>query len=299
MAIAARRKLGIAASLLLEQIETAARPIVTEFELSLLVERARKNSKAYKLRLRADRTFFQDLRTLKKNLTASRKLVMDSDYRQRSIFSVLTIPDLPAEDIVCLADPLAYVSHMSAMQRWGLTNRVSRALQISQPKLSLALGCLNDIQKAAGVDTETWPVKLKQVRHPHLVRKMSVSVYKSEHVGVARISPGSFTRVATVGQVFADMVQEPDLCGGMSHVLEVWDEHASLYLPLLLEGVDAYCSDLGKRRAGYILAERLQLNHPVMEEWKLKSILGAGGKLDPSKESGSQTSKAWNLSINV
>ena len=126
-----------------------------------------------------------------------------------------------------------------------------------------------------------------------------MQVYNTERSGVSRISPGSFTRVASIGQIFADMMQAPDLCGGMSHVLSVWDEHAAAYLQLILDTVDSYCSDLGKRRAGYILEERLKMSHPLVDKWKSIVFLDAGGKLDPSKEYGIQTSEKWNLAINV
>lgn len=46
------------------------------------------------------------------------------------------------------------------------------------------------------------------------------------------------------------MLQEPDYCGGFSHVLEVFTEYAGHYLPVILKSID-------KVRAGYILQERL------------------------------------------
>jgi hypothetical protein len=298
-AFTTRRTLTKAGKYLLEQLEADGRPVFSDFQLSILVSEARASSKQEKLRMKADHSLIQDFRGLKKNLIASSKVASDQDYRQSAILRLITIPDRAAEDIVCLADPLAYISHLSAMQRWGLTLRVGKHLQISSPRKAIAKTYLDEMMEDAGVDPTTWPIKLDLVEHPNMVRKMPVTLYRSEKLGVSRLSSGSFVRVASVGQTFADMVQEPDLCGGMSHVIEVWEEHAATYLNLIVAAVNSFCSDLGKSRAGYLLEEKLKLSHPLINKWRETSLSGAFRKLDPAKEYSAQTSKSWNLSINV
>jgi hypothetical protein len=294
-----RKTLSVAGAYVLRQVEAAGKPVLSDFHFSLFVARAREVSKIEKLRLRDGQTLLQDFNRLKKNLIASSKIASDPDYRKTSICRVLSIPDLSAEEVICLVDPLAYISHLSAMQRWGLTLRVSKSVLISQPNLTLASGRLREMMEQSGVDFQSWPIHLSQVQHPHCVRKMPVSVNVTERFGISNNSPGSFSRVASVGQTFADMVEAPDLCGGMIHVLNAWESHAALYLPMIVEAVDTFCGDLGKSRAGYILDERLGLGHPLIAKWKANSIFGDRRKLDPSRAYGLNTSRTWNLSINV
>ena len=49
---------------------------------------------------------------------------------------------------------------------------------------------------------------------------------------------GEETRITSVGQTFADMITEPGLCGGMRHVLDVWERDADQWLPEIVEAVD-------------------------------------------------------------
>ena len=51
----------------------------------------------------------------------------DEDYGSRLI-RVLVVPEQSTEEVVCIADPLCYASHLSAMHRWGLTDRSSKVL---------------------------------------------------------------------------------------------------------------------------------------------------------------------------
>lgn len=52
----------------------------------------------------------------------------------KTVFSILgKDEDTPAEPIVCRIDPFAYLSHLSAMEFYGLTDRISQTLYASSP----------------------------------------------------------------------------------------------------------------------------------------------------------------------
>ena len=110
---------------------------------------------------------------------------------------------------------------------------------------------------------------------------------------------GTEMRMSTVGQTFLDMLQRPDLCGGMSHVLDVWEEHASTFLDEIASTVDRTAKALVKSRAGYILDERLGLHHPCIERWKTLGQRGGSRKLDPTRDFAPAFSGTWMISLNV
>ena len=55
------------------------------------------------------------------------------DFRPNTVFQLLGHPTyLPAE-LACLVDPFAYVSHLSAIEHYGLTDRFPAVLYLSTP----------------------------------------------------------------------------------------------------------------------------------------------------------------------
>jgi predicted transcriptional regulator of viral defense system len=291
------RKLTRASDYALAMLSASSKPIFSDFELFSIVHAAR-NSES-KLGFRKDNTLKESFESVRRNLRAAGAVTKDPDYVKSPIWRNMNVPNLPAEDIVCLADTTACVSHLSAMQRWGLTDRSPRALIITQPERAAAMPVLFAIMQAAQLGEPPSPVALKPIRHPTTVRNRPLEVVTSKILGRSRVSRGTFTRVATIGQTFLDMVQNPELCGGMSHVLDVWEEHARVYVDEIVEALDECHSDVAKSRAGYIFQERLGIKSPKIEKWKLTSRMGTNRKLDPNKEASLVRSLAWNLDLNV
>jgi predicted transcriptional regulator of viral defense system len=95
------------------------------------------------------------------------------------------------------------------------------------------------------------------------------------------------------------MLQKPAICGGMAHVIEVWQEHAAIYLNEIVTSIDKATSGLVKSRAGYLLEVKMGLRHEMIEKWKLLGQRGSSRKLDPSKPFASTFSETWMISINV
>ncbi len=239
-----------------------------------------------------------DYDRLRRMLQVAGVIGADRDYGSRLI-RVLPVPDFAAEDIACLVDPTCHVSHLSAMQRWGLTDRSPRALSLTRPERKTAQDRLRAYREEVLEDGEANPFTLRIVKHPTRVRRRPVKVHESKAAGASVRVAGTATRLSTIGQTFLDTVQSPQSCGGMAHVLDVWEEHAATYLEEIVAAVDAAPSRLVKGRAGYILEEHLRLRHDAVEAWKALGQRGSSRKLDPTREFASKFSETWMLSLNV
>ena len=170
---------------------------------------------------------------------------------------------------------------------------------LARPDRNTARKALETYRNRALGNGEFNPFPIRLVQHPARVRRRPISVHTSNTVRGFVGIPDTETRLSTVGQTFLDMIQAPQLCGGMSHVLDVWEEHVKTYLPEVVDAVGSSPSQIVKSRAGYIIEERLKLRHPSVEAWKALGQQGGSRKLDPAREFASTFSETWMLSINV
>ena len=143
-----------------------------------------------KLYLRRDAPERDDIARFRAILKTAGVIANDRDYGSR-VIRVLSVPDLPAEDIVCLVDPTCYVSHLSAMQRWGLTNRTPRGLALTRPNRKTAATALRAHMNEAMNEAETNPYPLTLVQHPHRVRRRDVTMYESKTAGACMTNRGT------------------------------------------------------------------------------------------------------------
>ena len=283
---------------LAELLEENGKPVLTQFDFFQIVRKMYRDHGARKLYLRSNAPAKDDYIRIVADLKKTAVVAADRDYGKR-VIRVLAVSDLPAEDIVCLVDPTCYVSHLSAMQRWGLTDRRPDALALTRPDRRTATQRIqNYMRKALGED-ETTPLPLRIVGHPERVRRRAVRVHESKAAGAFLKNRGSEFRLSTIGQTFLDMLQRPDLCGGMSHILDVWEEHAENYLEDIVSAVDSCENGIVKSRAGYILEERLGLRHGTIESWKKFCQRGSSRKLDPTGAYAPTFSETWMISLNV
>ncbi|MCY4237009.1 MAG: hypothetical protein OXC93_01405 [Rhodospirillaceae bacterium] len=281
-----------------DRLETKDKPVLSQFEFFQIVLAMYRESSGKKLYLRRKTPDRDDIVRFRSILKTAGAITSDRDYGSR-VIRVLSVSDQLAEDIVCLVDPTCYVSHLSAMQRWGLTDRTPRALALTRPDRKTAIAALRAHMNEATHKAENNPYPLTLVQHPHRVRRRDVTMYESKTAGAFMTNQGTDIRLSTVGQTFLDMLQRPDLCGGMSHVLDVWEEHASKFLDEIASTIDQTPKALIKSRAGYILEERLGLHHPCIERWKAFGQRGGSRKLDPTRDFAPEFSETWMISLNV
>lgn len=208
----------------------------------------------------------------------------------------------PAE-MVCSLDPFAYLSHLSAMEYHGLTDRFPKILYFTRPAASewrkqAALRMEKDLG-------ERWaayePSGLPRMLMPKITALGSTVVQFAERsqLGAFRRVAGSTLRVATLGRVFLDMLREPALCGGIQHVIDIYRREAARYLSLILDELDRHGQPIDKVRAGYLLTEVCQLETPAIAVWAALAQRGGSRKLDPEGEYAPHYSERWQLSINV
>jgi predicted transcriptional regulator of viral defense system len=240
-------------------------------------------------------------RNLLRRLNGSRVLAQDRDFNSGVWRVVQSTRSASAAEAMCIADPFCYVSHLSAMQRYGLTDRVPEALHVSRPKGKLWTE-RRDAKVADELPASKYPdgrILLRQVGVAATLRKRGLIIHETKYPGAATDVRGEKTRIATIGVTFVDMLEAPELCGGMQHALDAWDSHARTWIDEIVEAVDQSPSGIAKVRAGYILSERLKIHGERIEAWKAFAQRGGSRKLDPGAAYKPVFSEAWMISLNV
>ena len=219
------------------------------------------------------------------------------------VFRILGRKDSAPEEIACTIDPFCYVSHLSAMSYHGLTNRLPVEMILSGPD-SGKWGELADSQmsKDLGDELDTY----RDEGMPLLTRtkfskigKTKIHRINSSRLGAFKNIRDRSMRVSTIGRTFLDMLQSPQLCGGMRHVIEVFTEHAATYLMPIVYEVDQYGGPIDKVRAGYLLDELLGIGNETIEKWAQFASRGGSRKLDPAEEYFPKWSEKWCISLNI
>ncbi len=291
------QRLTRAENYLLAALRATNLPAVTPYKFFRLLEAMYREGQ--NLYLKHDQPDLNDYLRFVKNLVKAKQIRHDNDYGSRLI-RILDAPENSGEEMVCLVDPLCYVSHLSAMQRWGLTDRSPRVLTCTRlPRGKSANAQLAEIMAK---DPEPLPpkrVRLHFITHPKRVRGRQLHMVESKKAGACVNVPNTNIRLATIGQTFLDMLHHPRKCGGMSHVLDIYDKYALDWTEEIITSVDSSNSNLAKVRAGYVLEEHLGIDDKRIESWKVLAQRGGSRKLDPGKDYTTNHSKTWMISINV
>jgi predicted transcriptional regulator of viral defense system len=225
----------------------------------------------------------------------------DNDYRTH--WRLVDKPDAPAEDVICSVDPFCHIAHLSALQRYGLTNRRPEHLLLVEPTPVLRRELVRELMERdygeVLEDTDADIEPAKAVLHPDTVRGRPISIDTTKFSGDQIPIKGSLSRIATIGQTFLDTLASPDESGGMSHVLDIWSEYAATYLEEIIERVTRAEKGIWKVRAGYILEEHIGISDPRISAWASFAQRGSSRVLDPGKPFDPLFSEKWMLSLNV
>ena len=292
-----------AAALLLGELE---QPVVTSYQIGLIVHKIYKE-KTYKgepvdqiKKQFASRT---DFTSVLNKLQQEGILSTYKGIPSKLVFSILGRSQESPSDIICTIDPFCYISHLSAMEYHGLTDRIPKRLIISTPatkdwKVFANQKMEKDLGKDLGKYLDNNMPRLQQIK-VEKIGKNPIQRFSSIHLGAYKTIRGRTLRVSTIGRTFYDMLKNPELCGGINHVLNVYEEFAEQYLKLIIDEFDQHGGPIDKVRAGYILDERLGLSNSKLDNWEKFVQRGGSRKLDASAEYEPIWSDKWCLSLNV
>lgn len=296
----------VMADLVWRRIEMAGHLIVQEIDVALIIADIFSSGlvRQYKLAIRKEVPDVEYVRRVIRQLEKRKLLVQDPDFGPSALLRVTAITASP-EELCCAADPFCYLSHFSAMERWGLTDRIPKNLTVTtiaprpwkERAHRLLIERSRDIAEKFLKNVRS--VQLRRISMPHNVRGRTIEVFTTTRPGASTMLKEDAVRISQRGQTFLEMLEEPELCGGMIHVIDVWSNHAEFYSDEIIAAVNGSSTMIAKVRAGYLLEERLGIKDKRIDAWVKFAQRGGSRKLDPHREYKPVFSERWCLSINV
>ena len=289
------------------EIASLRQPVITLYQIAIIIFKLYQTGtyKGEKLaNIRKAHATRSDCTRIVRSLTERGVLEESRSARHAEVFTVLGREQGTPAEIACSVDPFAYISHMSAMEWHGLTDRIGHTLFYSSPPpIKWREFAWEKMQKDVEINhvqeylTQSLP-RLKRINLKRIGRS-TIHRYLSEHLGAFISINDRCLRVSTIGRTFLDMIREPDLCGGIYHVIDVYEQHAPKYLKLIVDDIDRHGTKIDKVRAGYIIEERIGLDEPRLQNWSEFAQRGGSRKLYAGDSYSPEYSEKWCLSLNI
>lgn len=273
-----------------------------EFGLILLEMYRKKKFHGNSLGIQKDIPGMPEIRRYLDGLKEAGILDPLKEFPEDKVFSIIGKSDFSPKEVACVVDPFAYVSHASAMEYHGLSDRMPKTLFISTlPAPLWGKKAKEKMEKdyavyLSGSSPQLDLPKLTRVRFEK-IKGTPISRYQSKNIG-SFISVDKKIRVSSIGRTFLDMVREPTFCGGIRHVLDVFKDNAKGYRKLIIDEIDRNGTAIEKARAGYLLEDFCNVRDPKIDEWAKHVMRGGSRKLDPNEAFSSEFSERWCISIN-
>lgn len=292
--------LSKALNALSEKLDALKRPVITAIDVYTAIDVLHQPENRDGLYLRTDVATTKKYETLAAGLNSVPGFLATP---RPGVWRVTRYSTSSADEMICLADPFTYVSHLSAMRIWQLTNRVPNKVSFSRLHRTLIKPTLQRNWP------DQWPQPILPAQPETLGRfgdvnlTPSITIAETKHPASTVELGGSHVRVTSQAATFLDMLASPARCGGMAHILEIFDtlflERPGPIRETFITLVDTIGSPIVKVRAGHILTERLGLKDPQVESWTQFAARGGSRKLDPERPYASVFSERWMLSLNV
>jgi len=281
-------------------------PVITDYQIAVFLFHAYKERKYKDISVKSSASSLSREICKKKifQFLTTGILSPNQNFSGNRVHSIMGKKGFDAGDIACAVDPFAYVSHLSAMDYHGLTDRIPSTLYISSPSpLLWSKFAKQKMEKDLGDHLqeyiESGLPKLSRIAIKK-IGKMPVSIHSSIHLGAFKLVKGRSIRVSTLGRTFLDMVREPSNCGGMRHCIEVYKKHGAIYHALIIDELNQHGTQIEKSRVGYLLEEVVGIvGNPSLDEWAKHVQRGGSRKLDASNEYEPVYSEKWCISLNV
>lgn len=261
-------------------------------------------------KLREDKSFqSQKIRNLRRDANLKRLFLEVGNYlisngivkeTPSGYFVICNNEDSDLE-IVCSLYPSGYISYLSAMRYYNLTDRFPKNIDFVAPPRAI----WKEEQLKTLEDKQIHDLKLGDIEFitPYPSKRIRVN---SKYLNIYARTPsyeyqtkGNTLRIISIGDLFLEMLRYPDLCGGFQHVFEIYEEMGEVLLEEIIESVENFGNHIDKCRVGFMLQSFLGLDDERIIKWQTYApSRGGSRKMISDLPYADNYSEDWCISLN-
>lgn len=206
------------------------------------------------------------------------------------------------QELLNIIYPYGYLSHLSAMQYYDLTDKLPITIFMTflannEWKM---VSVKDHLEKVTPFFPEDEEVFCHIPRYP-----VQDTYFKKElfFKRVKKLEPHTEfenrLKVINVGELFIQMLNEPDLCGGFDHVFDIYQQYAKIFLKKILKSLDM-ASKIDQTRVCFMLDKVLDIKNQKIDRIKetMKNQRGSSRKMISNEPFSPYFCLEWNISLN-
>jgi len=207
----------------------------------------------------------------------------------------------PVELIIPLF-PYAYLTHLSAMRHYSITDRIPKQIQIELPSRTQWKSKIIEVVDQINASIDEKEIILKYLpRYPknndvYFKKKILVSSTKSPKL---YINLDNGVRVIEIGNLFVEMVNNPKECGGIEHVMDIFKEYGLAFKKKIYKAA-LESSLISQARIGLIFEQILGQSDPEIVKMKNRNrdLRGSSRVFIAGEDFSNIVNVEWCLSLN-
>jgi len=215
-------------------------------------------------------------------------------------------------DLICSIFPNTYIHFLSAMRGYSFTDRIPRKIQLVVPNRQIWKKFAHEyieqhrseykyINKLSPANTSSIEYRKEKFLPVYPSKNKYFNKILLDITTTATLSPsiksGVGTKIIDVGDLFVEMLNSPDQCGGIQHVIDIYKDYAKFFIKDIIRAgeVSHY---LTQARIGFIFEYILNIKNDEIMNWKKNQSRGGSRKFLANKPFSNFISLEWNLSLN-
>jgi len=198
--------------------------------------------------------------------------------------------------------PYAYLTHLSAMRHYSITDRIPKKIQIEIPSRSKWKALIIEDIKKMDVSARDKDLILKYLpRYPksdeiYFKKRILVS---STRTPLPNLTLDNGIRVIEIGALFVEMINNPKECGGIEHVMDIFQEYGLVFKKKIYKAA-LESSLISQTRIGFIFEQILKQSDLEIIKMKNrnKDLRGGSRVFLTGEDFSNIINIEWNLSLN-